>query len=88
MAAVANCGSCGTEIEWTVTEAGKSMPVDAGEDPEGNVIVIPSRKGRGASRSRAVTGAELPMPGERRTVSHYATCPDAKEWRERGTGRA
>jgi hypothetical protein len=84
---VASCGSCRAEIDWTVTEAGKPMPVDAGEREDGNVLVIPGKRGgRPVLLSRTVTGAELPMPGERRTTSHFATCPDSGQWRERGRG--
>lgn len=84
---MASCDSCEAPIDWTVTEAGKRMPVDAGEREDGNVIVTAgTRNGRPVLLSRAVTGGELPMPGERRTTSHFATCPDRDKWRDRGRG--
>jgi hypothetical protein len=81
---VASCKSCLAEIEWAVTEAGKAMPVDVGEAPGGNLAVgYPSGRSRGAFRVRVLVGCEEPQPGERRTVSHYATCPHSAEWRAR-----
>jgi len=80
---VASCRSCDAPVDWALTEAGRRMPVDAGERPDGNLAV--SGHGR-MMRARALKDGEQPAEGERRTVSHYATCPDSDKWRDRGRG--
>lgn len=35
--AMSNCGTCGAEIVWAITEAGKRMPLDA--KPEKRFVV-------------------------------------------------
>ena len=66
------CPQCGAQVLWTVTEAGRRLPVDAAPDPAGNTAV--HRDGTGAYRSRRPT-AELPLTGwERLHTPHVATC--------------
>lgn len=64
------CSSCGADIVWKITEGGKKMPIDSTPAPDGNLVFI----GLGAH----------PVPekwtGER-YKSHFATCPDAKNFR-------
>ena len=52
-AKVQQCRSCGADVIWIITEAGKRMPVDA---------------------------APGLIPGEH--TSHFATCPQANDWRK------
>lgn len=81
---MAECKSCRAPIQWAVTSRGKQMPVDAGTAPDGNAAV---RKLPGGALGVRHLRADSPLAdGERRTVSHYVTCPDAKKWRERGRG--
>lgn len=64
------CSSCGAEIIWTVTAAGKRMPVDSA--PVGKVTVL---------RTNA---ADALTPLSRQVdhfVSHFATCPNAQQHR-------
>lgn len=76
---MANCKSCGAEIEWVEGErTGKPMPLDVGAKPDGNLVVV-------NGKARAFTAEDGKLHRERRT-SHFATCPDAKEWR--GGGRS
>jgi hypothetical protein len=63
-----NCRSCQAPIFWTVTEAGKSMPVDAQPSLQGNLIVSYDDKG---AHSRVAKGTD--RAGLRYT-SHFATC--------------
>jgi hypothetical protein len=75
---ITKCNSCGAEIFWVVTEAGRRMPVDAKPVENGNIMVTDDGK---ASYSK---GADLFQPGPR-YVSHFATCPDGAHWRTKGT---
>jgi len=64
-----NCKSCGKEIIWATTPAGKTMPIDAESETlwllEGGVGICESRC-RGVIVHR----------------SHFATCPQADEHRK------
>lgn len=72
---MAACRSCGAEVEWVVTEKGKRMPLDAGEVEGGNIVI----DGLGPTRV-----AKYVANGAGNRVSHFATCPNAKEHRKRG----
>ncbi|PSK52411.1 hypothetical protein B0E38_04737 [Streptomyces sp. 111WW2] len=68
----AQCGACGSDVLWTITDAGKRLAVNARPDPEGNTAAY--RDGTGTWRSRRPTD-ELPMaPWERLYMPHVATC--------------
>jgi hypothetical protein len=68
----ATCASCGAAIIWTITEAGKRMPVDA--VPAGKVTVL----------VRDPHGGSTPISKSRdHYVSHFATCPNAQQHRRR-----
>lgn len=69
------CGSCKRPIIWAVTEKGKRIPVDVETVPEGNVV-LEDRPGH-APLARVVGKGR----GDR--ISHFATCPNAKEHRRR-----
>ena len=81
---MANCKSCRAEIGWAVDTKGKRIPVDAGEKPNGNVAV---QEVGPRLYARYLAKGGIPAESERRTTSHFATCPDARAWRERGTAR-
>lgn len=66
---MATCSSCGAEIIWTVTAAGKRMPVDA--KPEKRVAIRPNDSDPLTPLSRVVDVF----------VSHFATCPNAARHR-------
>lgn len=88
------CGSCHEEIDWaTGTEpnpkTGKfpRQPVnhDSAGDPKGNLAVWRDPRTR-ALHFRYLTRAEPDLrPGEKRGISHYATCPDAESYRRRAS---
>jgi hypothetical protein len=75
------CKSCGALILWTLTEAGKPMPVDFAPSTDGTVAinVDVDERGRRVWRSRV---AQIGEPIVRRK-SHFATCPNAGKHRKR-----
>jgi hypothetical protein len=83
---VSACRSCRAEIWWAETLAGKRIPVDTEPAPDGNVVLL--RGGRGEAppvvlvMSQAQADTVIPDVGPR-YMSHYATCPQAAEWRKR-----
>lgn len=81
---MASCKSCGAEIDWAIDPKGKRVPVDAGDKPDGNVAAWPGQHVQ--LLARYLKRGEQPLQDERRTTSHFATCPDAEKWRERGRG--
>ena len=66
---MSECRSCGAEIEWAKTAAGKRIPLDAESVIEGNIELSEG------GMVRVVRNGS----GDR--VSHFATCPNAKEHR-------
>ncbi len=63
------CKSCGAEIQWCVTPAGKSIPIDAKPTESGNLVVV-----KGVARYATEDDDRVYRP---RRISHFATCPDA-----------
>jgi len=77
---VKQCKSCGASIIWMRTSKGKMIPIDAetvrpGDETTGGVLAA-------TGSALAATGGALAvyMPGIH--VSHFATCPHAKQWRK------
>jgi hypothetical protein len=66
----ATCQSCGAEIVWAETEAGRKIPLDA--VPEKRFVIAD------APLSRARVAVMQPT-----YVSHFATCPNAAEHRRK-----
>lgn len=81
---VSACRSCGAEIVWAYTPAGKRIPVDARPVDGGNVLLHrapgqdPTATVIGKAVQPALFGDDSP-----RYVSHFATCPDADQHRSR-----
>jgi hypothetical protein len=74
------CRSCGAPILWARTEKGKKEPIDLEPNPKGNIIL----REREGSEARAIHGVpDEVWPDEPRHTSHFATCPNAAEWRRR-----
>jgi hypothetical protein len=70
---MATCRSCGAQIVWAVTEAGKRMPVDPEPSPDGNVELIGSPE-----HPRAVVHGTRPLFGPPLHLAHFVTCTN---WR-------
>lgn len=69
------CRSCGAEVVWAVSaKSGKRMPVDPVHSATGNLAF----NDRGKVEYVDPAGDD-PRP---RYLSHYATCPDAADWRK------
>lgn len=77
------CRSCDAPIIWAGSVAtGKPMPVDAVPTPDGNVEL----RRVGFQRAMAVVHAAgtglFPATDQPLRKSHFATCPQADEWRK------
>jgi hypothetical protein len=70
-----HCRSCGAEIIWCRTPAGKAIPIDPGPVDGGNVTVSQDLFGGWIA---TVVGH-----GQGDHVAHFATCPHANDWRKR-----
>ena len=73
---VTTCRTCGHQIFWAVTTNGRRMPIDAEPRAEGNVVLLGGKAHVIANADQ--TPEELP-----RYVSHFATCKDADQHRNR-----
>jgi hypothetical protein len=74
------CSSCGAPIVWAMTPKGKRMPVNAAEDPAGN-LWLTVRHGGGFLAFAATDTTDEPGDCSRHT-SHFATCPNAPRHRK------
>lgn len=70
------CRSCGAPVVWARTSTGGSMPVDADPSPVGNVELVDDD-----GILRATVHSQPPLGVDDLYVSHFATCPDANDWR-------
>lgn len=80
---LSTCRSCGDPIRWYANgETGRRIPANPDPDPDGTIDLRPITgkgvqafvlKGDDLRRARA-RGREL-------LVSHFATCPQADQWR-------
>lgn len=68
----AKCRGCGAEIIWAVTADGHWMPLDA--KFEGRFVL---------ERSKRDDGTALIAVSRATYVAHFATCPQADEFRKR-----
>jgi len=72
------CRSCGAPIRWVISDRGRSIPIDDKPDPKGLLVLQPHEDGR----TRAVHFGTV-VPGDApRFTSHFATCPQAAQWRQ------
>jgi hypothetical protein len=81
---MATCRSCGAAVRWVVTTTGKTMPMDAEPVENGNLVIVGEGKTRHGDMVPKVQHrdpGELSMLETERFVSHFATCPDAPEWK-------
>ncbi len=68
------CSSCRKEIIWTVTEAGRRMPVDA--TPTGKATVL-------VRNPDNPDNPDTPISKQRDVyISHFATCESAAQHRK------
>lgn len=74
------CRSCGAQIDWVKTPAGKNMPVEGlylkyDELSPGEIIVT---DGGNIYKKEA----EKSLPSVKGRISHFAVCPQADSWRK------
>lgn len=73
--------TCHAPIVWATTKAtGKSMPVDAEPDDDGNVELVPNADPSLAPWAIVHATAPLVTTGTLHTP-HHMTCPDAGDFR-------
>lgn len=80
---MSRCKSCGAEIIWIKTAAGKSMPCDAKKisfrvDLQGDLVLL-------CPNGRVARGVFDPGSDKIGYTSHFATCPNATRHRQKGT---
>ncbi len=78
---MAQCRSCGQKIDWIKTTKGKNMPVDEDyydyDECENGMILV-------TDGGMVVTVNEHQnMPSVRGRISHFASCPQANNWRKK-----
>lgn len=73
---VGSCRSCGADILWVKTVAGKRMPLNRPPDPTGNLVM------QDLETCRAATPDD--PPSLVRWKSHFSTCPRAAAHRRGG----
>jgi len=80
------CRSCGADVLWAEWASGKKMPVDAEPDmrppPKGGGLVLLRRDPAGADKLIVEKWREEHGPKRNRYTSHFATCPNAGDWRK------
>jgi len=78
------CRSCGAAIIWTITDAGKRMPVNAKPLDTGTLQLVGHAFGESLAISRVLSGDSLTAARENGVplyLSHFASCPEATVWR-------
>ena len=76
------CRKCNAEIFWALTKNDVLMPIDVEPDPDGN-IEIETNELDGSNRAMVVDPKQANLFGKPRYVSHFVTCPHAKEFRKK-----
>lgn len=79
---LAACRSCHALIVWVEMRSGERMPLDRDATPDGTIRE--STNDRGFRFFEVLTGGDLEAAHESGVPlyrSHFATCPDAAEWR-------
>jgi len=64
------CRSCGATVEWAELVTGKRMPFDP------PIVAV-------RTQGSFISGRVIEEVDSMVTLSHFATCQDAKEWRRR-----
>lgn len=90
------CSSCGARVMWVVTTAGRLMPLDARQSPDGNVRLtgqkVPHPKNPSAplmAEAEVLTNRSIfDIADDTETATplylpHFATCPNADRHRTR-----
>jgi len=76
------CTSCGAAMVWVLTTKGNRMPLDPDPVDDGNVWVLMVKSGTPVV-GVSLTADGVPPNVTERYVTHFVTCPHAKEHRRR-----
>ena len=69
------CRACGVAMRWARSaKTGKPIPLDAAPRPDGNILLD-------GDVARYLGKGEVVPAGALRWVSHFSTCPAAKQFR-------
>jgi hypothetical protein len=79
------CTSCQAIVLWAKTPTGAKMPVNPEPDPTGNIVL--SEGPKPSDWPLATVTHMSQAPDKPRYKSHFATCPNAKQHRGKGTGK-
>lgn len=71
---IATCNSCGAEIVWARTSAGKLAPIDDAPTPGGNIVFEDDGTVRYLRKDQKHDGDTY--------ASHFSTCPNAASHRK------
>jgi hypothetical protein len=78
---MSSCQSCKKPIIWLKNaRTGSVNPIEAAPSPDGNLVID-----RANARYRVATAAEKTLAaatGKNLYISHFATCPDAGNFRK------
>lgn len=85
MRRVAECRSCRAEMIWCRTGRGKKMPVDA--EPSRDGVFVLEGDDQDPVVRRLPNDAAATYTGDKYT-SHFATCPNADDFRHKGEREA
>lgn len=75
-----HCRSCGADVLWAKTDAGKSMPLDPEPVDDGNVLLYRTPEGL---RAVVMSKGDHVPDNASRHKTHFATCPNAERHRRR-----
>lgn len=80
----ARCRGCDAPIIWCKTSAGKSIPVDIDPIPRGTVILLEAPKHDDQEVGCLVLRKDdVVSPTTKRYRSHFAVCPNARQFRKK-----
>jgi hypothetical protein len=89
---VSTCKSCGARIIWARTSLGAKMPIDQLATSDGNAVVVGRVLGESTPIVVVLTRDSLARAREQGDLllyrSHFASCPDAEQWRRPTTQEA
>ena len=74
------CKSCGADIRWEISDHGKRLPLDVEPVADGNLVIVAGVVAPYIPELNATMSSGAPRP---RYVSHFATCPQADDWRKK-----
>jgi hypothetical protein len=76
---VSRCRICPAQVVWVnLLPSGSRMPLDATPSPDGKIALVGEQEAQVLTDTAA---DEARNAGRRLHTSHFATCPNAEDWR-------